>query len=56
MRDLEPAAPITGEILTSQVRSIDTQTRPIAFAGSVAPEWVLAEARAKLAVLIGLEG
>ena len=56
MRDLEPDAPITGEILTSQVRSIDTQARPIAFAGSVAPEWVLAEARAKLAVLIGLEG
>jgi mRNA interferase MazF len=53
---LPPDAPITGEILTSQVRSIDTQARPIAFAGSVAPESVLAEARAKLAVLIGLDG
>jgi mRNA interferase MazF len=52
---LPPDAPITGEILTSQVRSIDTQARPLAFAGAVASESVLAEARAKLAVLIGLE-
>ncbi len=51
---LPPGAPITGEILTSQVRSIDTQARPIAFTGSVAPESILVEARAKLAVLVGL--
>jgi mRNA interferase MazF len=51
---LPPDAPISGEVLTSQVRSIDTQARPIAFTGSVASASVLTEARAKLAVLIGL--
>jgi mRNA interferase MazF len=45
---------IRGEILTSHVRSIDTEARPIAFAGSAAPTDVLAETRAKLAALIGL--
>ena len=45
---------IAGEVLTSHVRSIDTMARPIAFAGGPVPEGVLAEARAKLAVLIGL--
>ncbi|HEY3888050.1 MAG TPA: type II toxin-antitoxin system PemK/MazF family toxin [Caulobacteraceae bacterium] len=46
---------VTGEVLTSQVRSIDTKARPIAFAECVAPASVLEEVRAKLAVLIGLE-
>jgi len=44
---------VAGEVLTSHVRSIDTLARPIRFAG-VVPSQVLAEARAKLAALIGL--
>lgn len=46
--------PITGEILTSHVRSIDASARSIAYAGAAVPAAVLAEARAKLAALIGL--
>jgi mRNA interferase MazF len=46
--------PITGEILTSHIRSIDTSARSIAYAGASVPAAVLAEARAKLAALIGL--
>jgi len=46
--------PIAGEILTSHVRSIDTQARPIAFADVKVPPAILAEARAKLVALIGL--
>lgn len=44
---------VAGEVLTSHVRSIDTLARPIGYAGPVSPQ-VLAEARAKLAALIGL--
>jgi mRNA interferase MazF len=46
--------PVTGEILTSHVRSIDTLARPIAAVGATVPEPVLADVRAKLAALIGL--
>jgi mRNA interferase MazF len=53
---LPPALAVAGEILTSHVRSIDTMARPIAFAGSTVPAATLAEARAKLAALIGLFG
>jgi mRNA interferase MazF len=45
---------ISGEILTSHVRSIDTIARGIAFAGMRAPVAILAEVRGKLAALIGL--
>lgn len=45
---------VQGEILTSHVRSIDTQACPIAFADASVSEAVLAEARGKLAALIGL--
>ena len=45
---------IQGEVLTSHVRSIDTAARPIAFSGSRVTPALLAEARAKLAALIGL--
>jgi mRNA interferase MazF len=45
---------IAGEVLNSHVRSIDTMARQIAFAGR-APAGVLADVRAKLAALIGLE-
>jgi len=51
---LPSGLPVSGEILTSHVRSIDTHARPIGFAGVAAPEAVLAEVRAKLAVLVGL--
>jgi mRNA interferase MazF len=44
---------VSGEILTSHVRSIDTLSRPIAFAGSRVSETTLGEVRGKLAALIG---
>ena len=45
---------VSGEVLNSHLRSIDTEARPIGFAGQ-APAAVLAEVRAKLAALIGIE-
>jgi len=45
---------ISGEILLSQVRSIDTVSRPIRYAGETLPADLLADARAKLAVLLGM--
>jgi mRNA interferase MazF len=47
-------AQITGEVLLAQTRSIDTLARPIRPTGQVAPAAVLAEARAKLALLLGI--
>jgi mRNA interferase MazF len=44
---------VAGEVLTYQVRSIDTLARPLRYTGTSAPERVLAEVRAKLAVLCG---
>ena len=44
---------VGGEVLTYQVRSIDTLARPMRYTGTSAPERVLAEVRAKLAVLCG---
>jgi mRNA interferase MazF len=51
---LPAGLPITGEILTSHVRSIDAMARGIAFADARAPSATLAEVRGKLAALIGL--
>jgi mRNA interferase MazF len=45
---------LAGEILASHVSSIDTEARPIRFAGARVGDAVLAEVRAKLAALIGL--
>ncbi len=45
--------PISGEILTSHVRSIDTLARPILYAGAV-PAEILDDVRSKIAALIGL--
>lgn len=45
---------ISGEILTSHVRSLDTEARPISFAGAKLPQDLLNEVRGKLATLIGL--
>jgi mRNA interferase MazF len=50
---LPPGLPITGEILTSHRRSIDTLARSIADAGLVPPA-VLEGVRGKLAALIGI--
>ena len=50
---LPAGLPISGEILTGHVRSIDTQARPIGYAGTV-PAAVLADVRAKLATIMGL--
>ena len=46
---------IGGEILTSHVRSIATMARPISPVGARVPAAVLAEVRAKLAVLAGID-
>ena len=46
--------PVSGEILTSHVRSIDTRARPISYAGAAVPAVTLDEVRGKLAALIGL--
>jgi mRNA interferase MazF len=45
--------PISGEVLTSHVRSIDTLARPVSYAGKVSAA-ILADVRSKLAALIGL--
>jgi mRNA interferase MazF len=46
--------PVSREILTSHVRSIDTLARPIGYAGAAVPAEILHEVRMKLAALIGL--
>ena len=46
--------PISGEILTSRVRSIDTLGRPISYAGAAVPAETLHEVRMKLVTLMGL--
>ena len=51
---LPDGLPIEGEILTSHVRSIDALARPIRAIGAAIPPDILAEVRAKLAVLIGV--
>ena len=51
---LPATLPVSGEILTSHVRSIDTMARTIAFAGAKVPPSILAEVKGKLAALIGL--
>ncbi|HWB50939.1 MAG TPA: type II toxin-antitoxin system PemK/MazF family toxin [Stellaceae bacterium] len=50
---LPAGLPISSEILTSYVRSIDAMARPIAYTGAAVPVAVLDEIRAKLLVLIG---
>lgn len=53
---LPAGLPITGEVLTSHVRSIDTAVRRIAHAGGRVSPALLADIRAKLAALVGLSG
>lgn len=52
---LPDGLPIEGEILTSHVRSIDALARPIRAVGAAVPADTLAEVRAKLAVLVGVD-
>ena len=52
---LPPGLAIEGEVLTSHVRSIDTLARPLTSAHGTVPHAVLAEVRAKLAVLTGYD-
>ena len=51
---LPPGLSVSGEILTSHVRSIDTVARPISYAGATVPTATLDDVRSKLAALIGL--
>ncbi|HEV2300424.1 MAG TPA: type II toxin-antitoxin system PemK/MazF family toxin [Stellaceae bacterium] len=51
---LPPGLPVSGEILTSHVRSIDALARPIGEAGAAVAAEILDEVRRKLAALIGL--
>jgi mRNA interferase MazF len=51
---LPPGLPVSGEILTSHVRSIDTLAHPISYAGASVPPAILDDVRSKLVVLIGL--
>ena len=52
---LPKGLPVSGEILTSHVRSIDTKARPIRFAGASIPDALLTEVRIKLGILCGME-
>src|SRR5215469_16312482 len=49
---LPPGLPISGEILTSHIRSIDMLARPIRYAGAAAPPEVAQLVRAKLNAFI----
>lgn len=51
---LPPGLPISGEILTGHVRSIDTHAHPVRFAGMSVSPAILQEVRAKLAALCGI--
>jgi mRNA interferase MazF len=49
---LPAGLPVAGEILTSHVRSIDTQARPIRYTGSAVPSETAHFVRAKLSAFI----
>jgi len=49
---LPSGLPIAGEILTSHIRSIDTQAGPIRYAGLAVPDEIARLVRAKLNTLI----
>jgi mRNA interferase MazF len=49
---LPPGMPITGEILVSHIRSIDTQARPVRYAGAALPPTIAQLVRAKLNIFI----
>jgi mRNA interferase MazF len=49
---LPPGMPIAGEILVSHIRSIDTQARPVRYAGATLPPTIAQLVRAKLNTFI----
>jgi mRNA interferase MazF len=49
---LPPDLPVVGEILTSHIRSIDTQARPIRHTGAAVPHQTAQLVRAKLNAFI----
>lgn len=51
---LPDGLPVSGEILLSHVRSIDTLARPVRYAGATVPAATAATVRAKLAALIAI--
>jgi mRNA interferase MazF len=51
---LPPGLPVSGEIMTSHVRSIDTVARPVIYAGASIGFAVADEVRAKLAAFISI--
>src|SRR5271169_4820684 len=51
---LPSGLPVSGEILTTHVRSIDTLARPVSYAGATVPAAILDEVRSKLAALGGV--
>jgi mRNA interferase MazF len=51
---LPPGLPVSGEILTSHVRSIDTLARPIRYAGASVSPAVAQEVRTKLDSFIAI--
>jgi mRNA interferase MazF len=51
---LPPGLPVSGEILTSHIRSIDTRARPISYAGASIGASLADEVRAKLDVFIAI--
>ena len=51
---LPSSLPITGEILTSHIRSIDTQARPIRYAGIAVSDEIARLVRAKLDTFIAI--
>jgi mRNA interferase MazF len=51
---LPQGLPISGEILTSHIRSIDTLARPITSAAIRVSDALLDDVRSKLAVLLGI--
>ena len=51
---LPPGLPVSGEILTSHMRSVDRSARRIRSAGAAVPAATLDEVRGKLAPLLGI--
>jgi mRNA interferase MazF len=51
---LPEGLPLSGEILLSHVRSIDTLARPVRYAGAAVPAATAAQVRAKLTALVAI--
>ena len=51
---LPPGLPVAGEVLTSHLHSIDTQARPVRYAGAAVPPEMARQVRARLDSFITL--